>query len=388
VTRPCAADERTGFRLDQPNGTRLKHELALRQRGFVPLTSYDACLPLLDNVLPSCQIRQVVPDADPHGRIIWSHPGPSGIDPRAVAALAIVRVADSLGDVPLDPPMTLPGAVRWLFIGDTEAWLQRARHRIFVRAEERACLYEAGGPDAGTCLMHPVARPDLQRVAEILGDTSYALCHRVSSSAYPGRSWAALAERPGYDPSELSHVALGMVGRLAAWHAAGVRGRAAWDFTRHNVSPSKLAIWHAGGFTTDEASAWCAIGRPKNCRSLRGRGGQPHGVVPLPPFPRSPQSSSRGMHWYGQFGMARQGTPPTLLVCRFCGARDVQTPCRSCRRENRTTPVGREWGAYAPFEKVHPAYAEGDPGPAAECGDENCRTSLAPSAAASEGMQQ
>ena len=98
----------------EPHHARLEHELDLRQRGYVPLTSYDAPFSTYDQLLPQCQVHQTVPDVPPHGRLVWSHPGPSGLDPRAVAPLALVRVADGLGEDPVDPPLDLGQVARWL----------------------------------------------------------------------------------------------------------------------------------------------------------------------------------------------------------------------------------------------------------------------------------
>lgn len=88
--------------LDANDHRRYHHELDLRDRGFVPLVAFDAVTRHLHKTLPRCRIRQVVPNKQPHGRILWSHAGPSGIDPRALAPLALVRVADGLGPAPLD----------------------------------------------------------------------------------------------------------------------------------------------------------------------------------------------------------------------------------------------------------------------------------------------
>ncbi len=93
-------------RLQAPGAVRHQHELALRAQGFVSLTAHDAPYTHFDTLLPSCRIEQVVPDRE-HGRIVWSHPGRSGLDPRAAAPLALIRVVDGIGRDALDPPMTL-----------------------------------------------------------------------------------------------------------------------------------------------------------------------------------------------------------------------------------------------------------------------------------------
>jgi len=98
-------------RLQAPDAVRHQHELALRAQEFVPLTVHDAPYMHFDMLWPPCRIEQVVPDRG-HGRIVWSHPGRSGLDPRAVAPLALIRVADGIVRDPLDPPMTLDEAVR------------------------------------------------------------------------------------------------------------------------------------------------------------------------------------------------------------------------------------------------------------------------------------
>src|SRR4051794_11213057 len=91
-------------RLKTADAERLDHELALRRLAYVPLTAYAAPYPRFSRLLPACRVDQVVTDVE-HGRLIWSHPGRSGLDPRAVAPLAIVRVGDGLGPDPLDPPL-------------------------------------------------------------------------------------------------------------------------------------------------------------------------------------------------------------------------------------------------------------------------------------------
>ena len=85
-------------------------ELERRAEGLVPVTSYDAAMPHLRTLLPECRRVEDVEGKD-HGLLIWSHPGQSGLDPRATAPLALVRIADGIG-AGLEAPMTLPEALR------------------------------------------------------------------------------------------------------------------------------------------------------------------------------------------------------------------------------------------------------------------------------------
>jgi hypothetical protein len=373
-------------RLETSHAERLDQEIELRRQGYVPITSRDAPHPSFNRLLPACRVEQVVTD-EAHGRLVWSHPGPSGLDARAIAPLALVRVADGLGGAPLDPPMTAAQAGGWLVRGDAGAWLRRRRHRVLLPgADEGNCLLESDGV-AASCLTHPVSDSSLQRVADALGDWTSTLCRWRAAGRRTCGSWAGAVEGRPLDPEYMSLAALDVVFRLGDWHDAGVNGRPAWDFTRLAISPVKLPLWHAAGFSTEEASLWCALGRPKACHEMRRRGRQPVGAVDLPPVPGVADCSERGLHWYARFGMARKGLSAQLLTCRLCGARDVQAPCRSCQAEGRSRPYDREWDEYAIFARLGPSYGRGDLGPTAPCGEPNCRTSLALSAAGVEEKQ-
>lgn len=142
--------------LDDP---RLERELDLRRCSYVPITRLDALLPAYKSLVPRCRVRQELRPG--YSRLLWSHPGRSGLDPRAVAPLALLRVADGLCDDPLDPPLDLVGAARWLLDGDVLPWLLRPAHRLLVGHEGDRCLVER---DSRTtlCLSHVVGDELLQ----------------------------------------------------------------------------------------------------------------------------------------------------------------------------------------------------------------------------------
>ena len=168
--------------LDPP---RLERELDLRRRGYVPLSRPDALFPAFTGLVPRCRVRQDLPPG--YSRLLWCHPGRSGVDPRAVAPLALLRVADGLGDDPLDPPLDLVGAARWLLDGDVLPWLLRPAHRLLVGHEGDRCRVER---DARTtlCFVHVVGDELLQQVAAALGDRSFRGCHvNVGHRSTPGR---------------------------------------------------------------------------------------------------------------------------------------------------------------------------------------------------------
>ena len=356
--------------LSQPDRVRVRYETDLRERGFVPLTSFDVSSPALHKALPSCAVRQVVPDQQPHGRVVWTHPGPSGLDPRAVGPLSLVRVADGLGPDPLDEPMTLGRAIRWLLTRDVTSWLTRRRHRTAFGS----CLVD--GP---TCLMHPLADPVSQQVADALGDRSLDPC-QVSTPLLP---WSQGRTRP-YEQAIVAASALHATWRLGDWCRAGVPGHAAWDLTVHDVPLTELQRWHLTGFTTEEVALWSRSPIEKAAR-MRPRDLDPYRPLELPPG-GPPASKDRGLHWYAQWQLARHGRRAEIRICGCCGARDQQDPCRTCRAEGRGAPVDREWSSYSGFAAVHPAYADVEVGRRVRCGDRKCQTPLALSAA-DEGVR-
>jgi hypothetical protein len=368
--------------LETPQRNRLFDEVALHQAGFVPITAYDAPYSRFDETLPSCHVQQVVPGTV-HGRVVWSHPGRSGLDPRAVAPLALVRVADGIGGEPLDPPMTLADAVRWLLDGDLDGWLARPRHRVLVGRDHSTCLYELDHR-SGRCLSHPLIDPPLQEIAEVFGDVSYADCCARSGNDSECTTWGP---QPVHGADDRARCALAVVHRLGLWHVEGVRGCAAWDLARQGVDVGDLAPWHDAGFTTAEVGLWWAVGGPRRCARLRSDGRWPYRHLLLPPVPGPPDHSGRGLHWYAQFQLARRGRSGELRRCRICHARDHQSPCRTCVQEGRTTRSGDEWPDYLVYAGLHTAFVPVDPRPTVACGAQDCRTPLSLSVAA-EGAAQ
>jgi hypothetical protein len=375
-------------RIETTHDGRLDHEVDLRWRGCVPLTAYDAPYPRFDGLLPACRVEQVVSDVD-HGRLVWSHPGRSGVDPRAVAPLAIVRVADGLGPDPLDPPVGLAAAARELLTGDVEGWLRRPRHRALVLGRDVACLYEVDR-DAGRCRTHSVDDLPLQRVADALGDPSYAHCR--------GRTWrrdractqwgAPFLPNGPHNLAGLVGCALQATLRLGGWLRRGVSGTTAWDLARHGVTVDQLAEWHAAGFSTEEVALWWGLGRPVPLARRRDAGESPHHPLELPP--EAPADGKRGVTAFVAWKMSCH-TPDryhALVRCSLCRAKDTESPCRTCRAEQRTVAFELEWSDHAQLAALGSAFAPGrDESPVA-CGHSNCRTSLATSAAAIEGTQQ
>ena len=336
--------------LDVTARRRYEHELDLRDRGYVPLVAFDAITRHLHSTLPACQVHQVVPNKQPHGRVVWSHAGPSGLDPRALAPLALVRVADGLGPAPLDEPLTLGQAVRWLLTQDVQAWLARPRHRALVGT----CVAESRS--RRTCLVHPVRDPLLQDVADALGDPSLGCC-RVRTTVV--ERWSTARTR-AYDLAALTASALGTTRRLRRWYAAGLTGSDAWELTLHNISPSDLPKWHAAGFSTAEAAAWS--GRESLAKSVRWRGMDvaPYAPLRLPLAPvEGRPTQERGLHWYACWQLSKRGRSGELAQCALCGAKDYGQPCRTCRSEGRSGALQHEWAAYTGMKQVHPAYAAG-----------------------------
>ena len=350
--------------LEVTDGERLPYELSLRRAGYVPVMPADATSPRLREALPACRVPQVISDVDRHPQVVWAHPGRSGLDPRALGPLSLVRVGDGLGDDPLDSPLTLGEALRWLLDGDVEEWLLRERHRVAVGR----CLQQIGFG----CLFHVVADRELQQVSEALGDTSLAHCpaRRTGADRWSG----AIHDQ---DVERLARAALTVTSRLRGWYLVGVRGTAAWELARHGRLPCCIDDWE-GGLTFEQVVQWCAQETPGTAKRQRSRGEVEELPVLLPGVPRVRRD--RGLAGYARFQLARRGRSSELRVCRWCSAWDLQDPCRTCRAERRTTPLDQEWAAYAGFADVHAAYAQLDAGPAVACGHgQDCQGQVAPS---------
>lgn len=152
----------------------------------------------------------------------------------------------------------------------------------------------------------------------------------------------------------------------------------------HDVQPSELAAWHARGFTTAQAAVWSRWPLDQATR-VRDEDLNPYRALDLPPGPRPP-IKGRGLHWYAQWQLAKRGLGAALHTCAYCGARDQQNPCRTCRAEGRGAPLNREWSSYCRFAAVDPAYADDHVGDRVLCGDRKCQTPL-PLSAAGEGVR-
>lgn len=337
-------------RLETRDASRRAHELGLLSRGFVPLTAQDAPYTHFDTLLPGCRVTEVVTDRT-HGRIVWSHPGRSGLDPRAVGPLSLVRVADGAGRHPLDPAMKLDEAARWLLDGAVEEWLIRPRHRIVVRYDDVTCVYEVDGR-VGRCCTHPVQDWLLQQVAEALGDRSFAACRPRRWTEPHCRVWGR-APDSSHDRTGFARCALAGTQRLGRRYVEGHRGAEAWKLAR--------------------------AGR-RTLAAVPDR-------LELPEVPPA-WDERRGMPGFVRWKIACHRPDTVLARCALCGARDDREVCRTCQGEGRTTLLPREWREYESFTEVHPSYRTGEALPAVTCGDANCRTSLALPAAGAEGMQQ
>lgn len=364
--------------LDAPEATRLERELDLRRRGYVPISSPDALFPAYKRQLPRCCTRQVVP-GEQHSRLVWSHRGRSGIDPRAVAPLAIVRVADGVGPDPLDPPLDLLQVTQWLLDGDVEEWLLRPLHRLLLGS---SCLLERESRTL-RCLSHPVADPVLQDVATALGDPTMRSCGRRSGTRAASHRWrGALVDGPS---SDLLWSAFGTVSRLARWYGAGVTGTTAWELARHGVRPETFDAWKHAGFTPDEAARWCDRGDAEACARLRDAGRSPE--LPVVPVPLPPAPKDRGLSGYDRWNFAKRGW--TFAPCALCGASaPTGRRCRTCERQNRTTPLrGADWSAYQLLEELGGLYAPPGAAVPVACGEPKCQTLLSQSVL-DEGAQQ
>lgn len=349
--------------LEAPDSTPLERELELLGRGYVPISSPDAPFPMFKRQLPRCRTRQVVP-GERHARLLWSHRGRSGLDPRAVAPLAIVRVADGAGPEPLDAPLDLSQVTQWLLEGDVEPWLRRPAHRLLVGP----CLIETKG---GTrrCLTHPVADAVLQDVASGLGDPTMRDCSRRGGTRAAMFRWrGALVDGRS---SDLLWSAWGAVSRLARWYDAGVTGTPAWELARHGLRPEAFEDWAKAGFSPDEAARWCGRGDAEACARLRDAGQQPELPVVPPLLPPPPKD--RGLSGYDRWMFSRRGW--TFGPCALCGASaPTGRRCRTCERQDRTTPLrSGDWTAY---QQLGDLYAPPEDALPVACGQPNCQYPL------------
>jgi len=250
-------------RLDVPDRSRLEHEIDLRQRGYVPSPRTTPRSPPTTSCCRSAGSSRSSPTSPLHGRLVWSHPGPSGLDPRAVAPLALVRVADGWGDDRLDPPMDLVQACRWLLNADVAPWLQRRRHRVVLGYATAGCLVEQD--EAGLrCLPHPGWAQQLQKIADCLGDVTGTTCWFREAGSVPRTAWCgAVAGRDRFGGRSLR--ALGATSGLARWSGLRVDGSLAWELARSGMTPPAC---RTGG---EPAS-------PSRRRQCGARGADPRGA--------------------------------------------------------------------------------------------------------------
>ena len=360
--------------IDPPSDTRLEHEVDLRRRGYVPVTAPGALFRAYEGLLPSCSVRQVLPEPR-QSRLVWSHPGRSGIDPRAVAPLAIVRVADGLGPDPLEEALTLCQAATWLLDGDVTPWLVRPRHRLVLGT----CLLER--EDHITCRTHPVADALLQQVATALGDRSLHCCRLGKGTAVTDYAWQGAVE----DLPDLLWSASWVTARLGGWYRSGVTGATAWDLARHGSRAELADEWVRAGFTLEQAALWSGCGHPQACADLRSRGHQPIGLVAPVPLP---VVKARGLSGFDRWNYAKRKW--AFAPCPWCGASaPAGKRCRTCESTRRTTPLrSTDWALYQRLDELGPAYAPpGLTATRALCGAGECQTPLALSVV-DEGAQQ
>lgn len=345
-------------------------ELELRASGYVPIDHRDAVVPWQQRVLPDCSVEEQV-EGVRHGRVVWAHPGPSGVDPRALAALALVRVADGMGLPALDSPMDVVEALVWLQTGHVEPWLIRTEHRVLVPSAEGACLV-----DHERCVTHLVPDQALQDVADAFGDESYAAC------AWTGADWPRRWTGPSehVTQAELTCGALAVTRRLGTALREGLRGATAWDVARHGVTLENYAAWLEKDATPEQLSAWLAHDQLFTA-VLRPTCVPP--LIDLPDVPTPQRSADRGLHWYAQWKLDRA---ETILTCS-CGGRDVRVPCRSCAVDGGHRRGVCDWSSYA-LIAVYPGLRRPARLPRVPCGVRSCRTSLATSAAESKGAGQ
>jgi hypothetical protein len=316
-------------------------------------------MPHLHKLLPKCRHVEIVLDVD-HGLVVWSHPGPSGLDPRATGALALVRIADGIAGG-LDEPVSLPEALRWLLEGDITDWLLRRQHRVYA---SRCLLERRAIGDA--CLTHPSHDPELEAVGRALGGTNGELCH-VALSDPP---WQGPAPAPAPAPlAKVGRAALAVTYRLAGWYAVGVTGSVAWDLARHGVQVEAADRWCKAGFSLDEIAVWAPHGSLGRCSAMRESGYSPVGPMALPAPSVKPKPGSRGITGFVLWKMSNHGRRPATVACKLCDAPDYKSPCRTCVSERRTHRIhAGEWRSYIDFAKIHIAFVAGDPGPAVACG--------------------
>lgn len=367
--------------IDPPEATRLEYEVDLRQRGYVPVNLRDAPFPAYGRQLPGCAVRQVLP-IPRHSRLLWSHPGRSGLDPRAVAPLAIVRVADGMGPDPLDERLTLTAAAKWLLDGDITPWLTRRRHRLLLGGPEGTCLLERAG-GSSVCATHHVADPLLQEVATALGDTSMKGCRSGVWGRRPAIRWEGPSDATPV--TDLVWSAFGATRRLAGWYAAGVTGTPAWELARHGVRSELFFEWAGVGFSVEQAAQWCSRGDAEVCAGLRAAGRSP--IVPVEPVPLPLVDAKRGLSGFDRWNYAKRGW--SFSPCPFCGASaPAGKRCRTCEAQDRSTPLRRtDWSGYQQLQELGAAYTVRRIAGAVPCGASKCQTPLALSAV-DEGAQQ
>lgn len=351
--------------------TRRTNEPARRRDGYVPLLPRDAVASWYADLLPECAVEVTVRGMQ-HGRLVWAHPGPSGLDPRAVAPLALVLMADEGVD--------LVQAAQLLLTEDLNEWLARPTHRVYASRAGETCLVESAGRSRPGCVTHLVADRQAQRVAEALGDTSYATCVlRFSEPSDPTWTGAQRSRDRGMPP-DLPQAALAVTHRYARWVARNYSGSLAWDLARHAVSLRSLKTWRAAGFSDAEIANYLVVDDLFK-RPLR------HTTDPVLldlSTPRVAEPESRGLHWYAQWKMAGK---QSLVLCRLCGAKDHASPCRTCQQDGG--PAGRvAWNRYEPLLVNHPTAGGPRPVGPVPCGEPSCQTFLAASGPSPKGAQQ
>lgn len=330
--------------LHTPQQGRTAVERGLRAKGFVPVTAVEAPFSAYDRLLPACAVQQEIPTAVRHGRLVWSHPGASGLDPRAVGPLATVRVADGLGPEPLDSPMTLGEAARWLLSEDVSGWLTRTKHRTPISIGGNPCLWEGD-----VCATHPDWDAGLFEASQALGDITPP-CSVYVWPKTPTSGWPGIPDDvTSTSLPDIGYQALQVTKALGQLAREGVSGAVAWEAVSGRATPVRR-------------------------------------VTPPPPATR-PNHHERGMHWYAQFSLAKRGRQREVISCQFCGAKTSSQTCAYCEREGRTAPVGvEEWHSFLPLSVWDIAYAPADPGPAVACGLRTCPTSVSRSLTSNKGV--
>lgn len=361
--------------VDVPAADRRDLELDLRRRGFVPLDHRDAIVRWQGRLLPACAVEVRV-EGPPHGKVVWSHPGLSGLDPRALGALGLVRLADGASGRH-EPPLDVPKVLRWLLDGDVTGWLTRRQHCVALPGTDGHCLVEYTGRTS-RCLCHPVGDPEAEDVARVLGDRSHENCLR-QPGPLPRRWEGAPAPTEEYDAMELSRSALAVCLRLGVLVRAGFGGALAWDLARHGRSASSYRERRQQGFSDEAIATW--LTRDDLYKSVL-REGQAPPLLPLPPLARHQPGAERGLHWYARWKTSQRHQ----LVSCVCGAQDFTNPCRSCRLDGRQRGPG-EWTSFA-FPSLGLDHRVPRGLKAVACGEPTCPTSLATSVASTEGAGQ